>query len=104
MCRIPHARRRNGRYVFRRRVHFRNIISKPIALALQTAGEITLSAKLTEQGEDISRGLVWRVFGQQAGPDGKPAAIPEPGIARRISWACSAPRPDDFMHVAVIAG
>ena len=34
-------------------------------------GEITLSAKLTEDGEDISRGLVWRVFGQQAGPDGK---------------------------------
>ena len=40
-------------------------------LALQTAGEITLSAKLTEEGEDISRGLTWRVFGQQAGPDGK---------------------------------
>ena len=40
-------------------------------LALQTAGEITLSAKLTEEGDDISRGLVWRVFGQQATPDGK---------------------------------
>jgi hypothetical protein len=40
-------------------------------LALQTGGEITLSAKLTEEGEDISRGLTWRVFGQQAGPDGK---------------------------------
>ena len=39
-------------------------------LALQTGGEIRLSAKLTEEGEDISRGLVWRVFGQQAGPDG----------------------------------
>ena len=37
MCRIPHACRRNGRYVFRRRVHFRKIISRPIALALQTA-------------------------------------------------------------------
>lgn len=37
MCRIPHAYRRNGRYVFRRRVHFRNIISKPVAIALQTA-------------------------------------------------------------------
>ncbi len=37
VCRIPHVRRRNGRYVFRRRVHFRNIISKPLALALQTA-------------------------------------------------------------------
>lgn len=41
------------------------------ALALAVGGEITLSAKLTEEGEDISRGLVWRVFGQQAGPDGK---------------------------------
>ena len=40
-------------------------------LALQTGGEITLSAKLTEEGEDISRGLVWRVFGQAAGADGK---------------------------------
>jgi len=40
-------------------------------LALQTAGEITLSAKLTEESDDISRGLVWRVFGQEAGPDGK---------------------------------
>jgi hypothetical protein len=40
-------------------------------LALQTGGEITLSAKLIEEGEDISRGLVWRVFGQQAAPDGK---------------------------------
>lgn len=37
MCHIPHTRRRNGRYVFRRRVHFRNLISKPIPLALQTA-------------------------------------------------------------------
>ncbi|MEP9389083.1 hypothetical protein [Mesorhizobium sp. KR9-304] len=43
--------------------------SSPLALA--TGGEITLSAKLTEEGEDISRGLVWRIFGQQAGPDGK---------------------------------
>jgi hypothetical protein len=43
--------------------------STPLALA--TTGEITLSAKLTEEGKDISRGLVWRVFGQAAGPDGK---------------------------------
>ncbi len=43
--------------------------SSPLALA--DGGEITLSAKLTEEGEDISRGLTWRVFGQQAGPDGK---------------------------------
>ncbi|HCB74781.1 MAG TPA: hypothetical protein DEP91_01170 [Sphingomonas bacterium] len=37
MCRIPHTRRRNGRYVFRRRVHFRNLISRPVAIALGTA-------------------------------------------------------------------
>ncbi len=37
MCRIPHTRRCQGRYVFRRRVHFRNLISKPVAVALQTA-------------------------------------------------------------------
>ena len=43
--------------------------SSPLALA--TGGEITLTAKLTEEGEDISRGLVWRVFGQESGPDGK---------------------------------
>ncbi len=41
------------------------------SLALAGSGEITLSAKLTEDGQDISRGLVWRVFGQEAGPDGK---------------------------------
>lgn len=40
-------------------------------LALADSGEITLSAKLTEDGKDISRGLVWRVFGPDAGPDGK---------------------------------
>ena len=37
MCRIPHTRRRNGRYVFRRRMHFPNLISRPFAVALGTA-------------------------------------------------------------------
>ena len=37
MCNIPHAHRRAGRYVFRRRVHFRNLISTPLSLALGTA-------------------------------------------------------------------
>ena len=37
MCRIPYTLRIDGRYVFRRRVHFRNLISKPVTLALQTA-------------------------------------------------------------------
>jgi hypothetical protein len=38
---------------------------------LNLGGEITLSAKLTDEGQDISRGLVWRVFGPEPGPDGK---------------------------------
>jgi hypothetical protein len=42
-----------------------------IPLALGDAGEITLTAKLTEDGENIGRGLIWRVFGQAPGADGK---------------------------------
>lgn len=37
MCRIPFTIRIKGRYAFRRRIHFRNIISKPLSWALQTA-------------------------------------------------------------------
>ena len=37
MCRTPFTARIRGRYIFRRRVHFRNIISKPLSTALQTA-------------------------------------------------------------------
>ncbi len=37
MCNIPHAHRRAGRYTFRRRVHFRNLISTPLSVALGTA-------------------------------------------------------------------
>lgn len=37
MSRIPFAMRIEGRYSFRRRIHFRNIISKPLSWALQTA-------------------------------------------------------------------
>jgi hypothetical protein len=37
MCRIPCTVRIAGRYVYRRRIHFRNIISKPLPIALQTA-------------------------------------------------------------------
>lgn len=40
-------------------------------LAQSIGGQVTLSAKLTESGEDISRGLVWRVFRPDAGSDGK---------------------------------
>ena len=34
---IPYTRRSNGRYFYRRRVHFRNLISRPVTIALQTA-------------------------------------------------------------------
>lgn len=37
MSRIPFTTRIEGRYSFRRRIHFRNVISKPLTLALQTA-------------------------------------------------------------------
>lgn len=37
MSRIPHVVRVNGRYAFRRRIHFRNVISKVVKLALKTA-------------------------------------------------------------------
>lgn len=37
MCSIPHVRRISGRYVYRRRLHFRKIISKPLSVALRTA-------------------------------------------------------------------
>lgn len=37
MCNIPHAHRRAGRYTFRRRVHFQNLISTPLSIALGTA-------------------------------------------------------------------
>lgn len=40
-------------------------------LAQRGAGELTLAAKLTEDGDDIGRGLVWRVFRPEPGPDGK---------------------------------
>jgi hypothetical protein len=42
-----------------------------IPLALSGGGEITLAAKLTEDGEEITRGLIWRVFKPDAGTDGK---------------------------------
>jgi hypothetical protein len=39
--------------------------------ARRGAGELTLAAKLTDDGEDIGRGLVWRVFRPEPGQDGK---------------------------------
>jgi hypothetical protein len=40
-------------------------------MATAGLGEITLVGQLTADGSQISRGMVWRVFRAQAGPDGK---------------------------------
>src|SRR6185312_11741138 len=34
-------------------------------------GNITLTAELVDKGPQVTRGLVWRIFGPQAGADGK---------------------------------
>ncbi len=41
------------------------------SLTTSALSEIMLTAQLTDKGRDISRGLVWRVFLPEAGPDGK---------------------------------
>lgn len=43
---------------------------EPLAQVLG-AGAIKLAAQLTPDGAEISRGLVWRIFRPQPGPDGK---------------------------------
>lgn len=42
-----------------------------LAQAAGGLGEITLAAQLTASGSEIGRGLVWRIFSPQPGPDGK---------------------------------
>lgn len=42
---IPYTRRNNGRYLYRRRVHFRNLISRPVTIALQTAAPEVVRAR-----------------------------------------------------------
>lgn len=37
----------------------------------QGHGQITLAAKLTDDSPELKRGLVWRIFKPDAGPDGK---------------------------------
>jgi hypothetical protein len=43
----------------------------PLAQTAVGLGKITLAAQLTPNGAEISRGLVWRIFGPKPGPDGK---------------------------------
>lgn len=46
--------------------------AKPTSpLATAGLGRITLAAQLIENGAEISRGMVWRVFDTEPGPDGK---------------------------------
>jgi hypothetical protein len=40
-------------------------------LATAGLGRITLAAQLIQDGADITRGLVWRIFDTEPGPDGK---------------------------------
>lgn len=45
--------------------------SRPDTPLAQGEGKITVAAKLTDDAPDLKRGLVWRIFGPDAGPDGK---------------------------------
>lgn len=42
-----------------------------VAIAPSRPGRITLSAQLTKEGAEVTRGMVWRVFEPDPGPDGK---------------------------------
>jgi hypothetical protein len=42
-----------------------------VALPKLAFGNVTLQAELVDKGPAVTRGLVWRIFGPQAGTDGK---------------------------------
>lgn len=74
MSRIAHVVRIQGRYVYRRRVHFRNVISKPLSFALRTAcpkmarrTSARLSARFEEVKDKIAA-MLWdcRLQGKEA--------------------------------------
>lgn len=54
-------------------------VAAPPAAALIPAGigQITLTANLTEDGQRVDSGLVWRVFQERAPPDGRPKLVGE---------------------------
>lgn len=65
MSRITHVVRIQGRYVYRRRIHFRNVISKPLSFALRTAcprmarrTSARLSARFEEVKDKVAAMLV----------------------------------------------
>ena len=43
--------------------------------AAASAGQLSLVALLTQDGQSIEQGLVWRVFRDRPGPDGKPRLV-----------------------------
>jgi len=45
MSSIPHVVRVGARYHFRRRLHFRNIISRPVGISLRTADPVEARKK-----------------------------------------------------------
>jgi hypothetical protein len=48
---------------------------KPPAPAAGGSGQVKLTALLTEDGQPIEQGLVWRVYRDKPGPDGKPVQV-----------------------------
>ncbi len=46
------------------------IIARPSS-ENRTGGQVTLSAKVTEDGVDIEQGVIWRIYRDKPGPDGK---------------------------------
>jgi hypothetical protein len=50
---------------------------RPPAAAVPGAGggQLSLAALLTQDGQSIDQGLVWRVFAARPGPDGKPRLV-----------------------------
>ncbi len=50
------------------------IIARPTA-ENRTGGQVTLSAKIIEDGADIEAGVVWRVYRDKPGSDGKPRLL-----------------------------
>jgi hypothetical protein len=49
--------------------------SKEQRPATAGGGQLTLTALLTDDGQPIDQGLVWRVYREKPGPDGKPVLV-----------------------------
>jgi hypothetical protein len=47
----------------------------PRAGSTSSSGQISLTASMTEDGQIIDQGLVWRVYRDKPGPDGKPRLV-----------------------------